>query len=148
MALKIIRLTQKDIEIARKTFIQFLNDGDTVSDDKHLLRLLGKKSFYGIVALQGDIIVGRLTAFEFEMYHDNTREVYLYEVDVEPAFQQQGIATQLIEFTKRICQKRGVTYMFVGTEADNLPAQRLYAKTGSHFQGNLPHYEYIFDENA
>ncbi len=146
MALKIKRLTPKDIELARKMFLQFLNEGDSVSDDKHLLRLLGKKSFYGIVALQEDIIVGRLTAFEFEMYHNNTREVYLYEVDVDTAFQQQGIGTQLVEFAKRICKKRGVDYMFVGTEADNLPAQRLYVKTGGVLEGHLPHYEYLFEK--
>jgi aminoglycoside 3-N-acetyltransferase I len=108
--------------------------------------LLGKKSFYGIVALEGDTIVGRLTAYEFEKYNDNTREVYLYEIDVEEPFQNQGIGSKLIEFTKKICRKRGVSYMFVGTENDNLPAQKLYTKTGGIFEGNLPHYEYIFDE--
>jgi ribosomal protein S18 acetylase RimI-like enzyme len=143
MSVKIKRLTKKDLAIAKESFIKFLNEGATVSDDKHLLNLLGKKSFYGIIALQGDIIVGRLTAFEFEMYRDNTREVYLYEIDVDEAYQNQGIGSQLIEFTKKICKKRGVDYMFVGTEADNLPAQKLYAKTGGILEGHLPHYEYI-----
>lgn len=146
MSLKIKRLTKKDLDIARSMFIQFLSEGQTVSDDKHLLNLLGNKRFYGLVALQGATIVGRLTAYEFDMYHDNTREVYLYEVDVEEAYQNQGIGSQLIEFTKKICEKRGVDYMFVGTEADNVPAQKLYAKTGGTLEGHLPHYEYSFDK--
>jgi ribosomal protein S18 acetylase RimI-like enzyme len=146
MPLKIKRLTKKDLKIARNMFIQFINEGDTVSDDKHLLNLLGKKSFYGVVALEGDTIVGRLVAYEFEMYHDNTREVYLYEIDVEEAYQNQGIGSKLIEFTKKICEKRGVDYMFVGTDADNLPAQKLYVKTGGLLEGHLPHYEYVFDK--
>jgi ribosomal protein S18 acetylase RimI-like enzyme len=130
MSLEIKRLTKKDFALAKDMFTQFLNADETVSDDKHLLRLLGKKSFYGIVALQENKIVGRLTAYEFEKYHDNSREVYLYEVDVDEAFQNQGIGSKLVEFAKKICKKRGVDYMFVGTEADNLPAQRLYDKTG------------------
>jgi ribosomal protein S18 acetylase RimI-like enzyme len=72
--------------------------------------------------------------------------VYLYEIDVDEAFQNQGIGSQLIEFAKKICQKRGVDYMFVGTETDNFAAQRLYAKTGGILEGHLPHYEYSFDE--
>jgi ribosomal protein S18 acetylase RimI-like enzyme len=146
MKVKIKRLTKKDLGIARAMFTQFLNEGETVSDDTHLLNLLGKKSFYGVVALQGNTIIGRLTAFEFEMYHDNVREVYLYEVDVDEVYQNQGIGSRLIEFTKKICEKRGVDYMFVGTEADNLPAQRLYEKTGGILEGHLPHYEYVFDK--
>jgi aminoglycoside 3-N-acetyltransferase I len=138
------RLRKKDLEIARKMFTQFLNEGEIVSDDQHLLRLLGKKSFYAVVALLGDTIVGRLIAFELEMYHDNAKEVYLYEIDVEPAYQNQGIGSQLVAFTKRICEQRGVAYMFVGTAADNLPAQKLYAKTGGILEGHLPHYEYTF----
>lgn len=148
MSLTIKRLTNKDIELARNTFTKFLNDGETVSDDKHLRGLLAKKSFYGVVALKNNEIVGRLTAFEFEMYHDNTREVYLYEVDVDEAYHNQGIGSKLIEFTKKICEKRGVDYMFVGTEADNMPAQRLYAKTGGILEGHLPHYEYIFEKKS
>ncbi len=99
-----------------------------------------------MVALQKDIIIGRLTAFEFEKYHDNTREVYLFEIDVEEAYQNQGIGSKLIEFTKKICKKRGVNCMFVGTETDNFPAKRLYEKTGGIFKGNLPHFEFSFEK--
>jgi aminoglycoside 3-N-acetyltransferase I len=99
-----------------------------------------------LVALQDDVIVGRLTAFEFDMYTDNAREVYLYEIDVDERYQNQGIGTQLIAFVKQICQKRGVQYMFVGTDADNLPAQKLYIKTGGILEGYLPHYEYVFSK--
>ncbi len=144
--IKIKRLTKKDLDIAKDMFTQFLNEGKTVSDDKHLLNLLGKKSFYCVVALQEDIILGRLLAFEFEMYHNNSREVYLYEIDVNDAYQNQGIGSKLIEFTKKICEKRDVDYMFVGAEADNFPAQRLYAKTGGILEVFLPHYEYIFEK--
>jgi ribosomal protein S18 acetylase RimI-like enzyme len=146
MFLKIKRLTKKNLDMARTMFAQFINEGQTVSDDKHLLNLLGKKSFYGLVALQNDTIVGRLIAYEFDMYCDNSREVYLYEIDVEEAYQNQGIGSQLIEFAKKICEKRGVDYMFVGTEADNLPAQKLYTKTGGTLEGHLPHYEYNFNK--
>jgi aminoglycoside 3-N-acetyltransferase I len=145
MSIKIKLLTKNDLDIARATFKHFLNEDETVSDDKHLLRLLKKKSFYCIVAFKEKAIVGRLTAYEFEKYNDNTREVYLYEIDVDEAFQNQGIGSKLIEFTKKICKKRGVSYMFVGTEEDNFRAQKLYTKTGGLFEGNLPHYEYIFD---
>jgi aminoglycoside 3-N-acetyltransferase I len=144
--MKIKRLTKKDLDLARDMFTKFLNEGETVSDDRHLLNLLGKKSFYGLVALHEGVIVGRLTAYEFDKYHDNSREVYLYEVDVDEAYQNQGIGSQLIEVTKKICEKRGVDYMFVGTESDNLPAQRLYTKTGGILEGHLPHYEYAFDK--
>ena len=68
----------------------------------------------------------------------------MYEIDVLESFKNQGIGTRLLNFTKQICVTRGVKFMFVGTEEDNVPAQKLYLKTGGKSESNMPHFEYSF----
>lgn len=140
----VYRLSEKDLDLAKEGVSLFLEEGETVSSDEVLRKLLQREDFYFVVATLERKLIGRLIAYEFEFYKDNTREVYLYEVDVLEEFQNKEIGTKLIEFTKQICSEREVSCMFVGTEAENIPAQKLYAKTGGTFEGNLPHYIYEF----
>lgn len=142
MRVLIKRLSKRDLEMAKSAASLFLDKGETVTNDVRLAKLLANDSFYLIVAIQERQIVGRLVAYEFELVKDNTKEVYLYEIDVFEEFKKQGIGTQLVEFAKRICKQRKVSHMFVGTEASNIPAQKLYLKTGAKPEGNLPHFTY------
>lgn len=144
MNFEIRRLNKNDIELARQAVLLFIDTDEVVSGDNQLSKLLLRDDFYFIAAIKNGEVLGRLIAYEFELFKNNTREVYLYEIDVLEPFKKIGIATRLVNFTKQICQKRGVSYMFVGTDEDNIPAQKLYLKTGGKLEGNLPHFEYEF----
>jgi aminoglycoside 3-N-acetyltransferase I len=148
MPYKIKRLAVAELEPAKQLFILLQADdgvlSPTLASDEYLINLLSKKSFYCIAAFDGVKVIGGLTAYEFPMVKAETAEVYLYEIVVDKAYRKQTLATKIIEFTKQLCISRGVSYMLVGTEPDNIAAQKLYLKTGGQPEGNLPHYAYEF----
>ncbi len=148
MPYKIKRLAVAELEPAKQLFILLQADDGvlcpTLASNEYLTKLLAKNSFYCIAAFDGEKIIGGLTAYEFPMVKAETTEVYLYEIVVDKAYRKQNLATEIIEFAKQLCISRGVSYMFVGTEPDNIAAQKLYLKTGGRLEGNLPHYEYEF----
>ena len=61
---------------------------------------------------------------------DASAEIYMIAVD--PAYQQQGIATELIEFALDEMRRRGITLATVGTGGDpgHEPARQAYEKLG------------------
>jgi ribosomal protein S18 acetylase RimI-like enzyme len=57
-------------------------------------------------------------------------QLFLYEIDVAPAFQRRGIAKALVGALAAIARKAGCNEMFVFTNRSNDAAMRLYATTG------------------
>ncbi|MES2389197.1 MAG: GNAT family N-acetyltransferase [Bacteroidota bacterium] len=96
----------------------------------YMENLLQKDDFHIIVAYSGEQIIGGVTGYEMEMYMQETRELFLYEIGVHEGFRQRGIAKTLIGMLKDICMKRGVSAMYVGTWEGNEAAERLYAGSG------------------
>jgi aminoglycoside 3-N-acetyltransferase I len=98
--------------------------------EKYLSKILHKKSFHTYVALVNDKVVGGLTAYEMDMFDTEETEMFLFEIGVNKAVRQQGIATALIEALKQTCLKKHITTIFVATSIDNEIAKQLYANTG------------------
>jgi len=122
-----------------KALILWFQEDDLVPQpiapsDYYLRNLLSREDFHILVALDGDKVIGGLTAFELPMYKEEVNEIFLYEIGVDENYRQQNIATQLIEHLKKIAAKKGIPEMYVGTEMNNLPAQKLYHKTGGKFE--------------
>jgi len=69
-----------------------------------------------------------------EIFHpDEPRpEMFLNELGVEPAFQRRGIATALIKELLQLCEFRGCSEMWLGTEETNTAALRTYEATGGN----------------
>lgn len=64
------------------------------------------------------------------------RQMLLYEIGVDPAYQRQGIATALIRALEQICRDGGFGEMFVFTNRSNTAAMRLYASTGGQTEAD------------
>lgn len=108
---------------------------------EYLIRLLENPAYHIFVALQDDQLVGGLTAYELEMFTREEREMFLYEIGVEEAYQERGVGTALIEALKDTCAKNGISIIFVGTTISNEAARSLYQKTGGLEEIN-PWYTY------
>ena len=64
------------------------------------------------------------------------RQMFLYEIGVDPAYQRRGIATALIRALEQICRDEGFGEMFVFTNRSNTAAMRLYASTGGQTESD------------
>jgi len=133
MHFKINKLQSSDVTLAQQLIALWQRD-DGIFDGKlpgnaYLSQLLSADSFHAYVALDGDTVVGGLTAYELPMFGKEVRELFLYEIGVTESHWRQGIARALIEALQQTYLERGVGVIFVGTEMDNDAAKQLYANT-------------------
>jgi aminoglycoside 3-N-acetyltransferase I len=133
--------------ILAKELFHFFQVDDGITDpftpsDKYLTALLQKDDFHVIVAMAGHTLIGGLTAYELEMYKEEIKEMFLYEIAVEPEQRQKGVASALIEYLKNIGIAKGIKEMYVGTSTDNLAAMKLYRSTGGEADTNIAWFVY------
>ena len=74
--------------------------------------------------------VGQLLGYFLPCWDRADFMLFLYSIDVDEAYQRQGIATRLITLFREIGQAAGCWEGFVFTNADNAPAMALYEKMG------------------
>lgn len=128
------KLGPEEIEIAKALFILFQTNAGAsiphVPTDEYLKDRLAQGNFHVIVAVKDNFLVGGLTAFELPMYKSDAREMFLFEIDVAPAFRRQGIAKQLVTHLSTLCREKGIAEMFVLTSRTNIAAIKLYESVG------------------
>jgi aminoglycoside 3-N-acetyltransferase I len=100
--------------------------------DPYLARLLGKPTVLTLVALDGDVVVGGLVAYELEKLEQARSEIYIYDLAVAEAHRRRGVATGLIRALGKIAKQRGAGVMFVQADRTDPPAIRLYESLGTH----------------
>jgi ribosomal protein S18 acetylase RimI-like enzyme len=83
-----------------------------------------------LVAFDGDAPVGFVLAHELPRRHGDPSNLFVYEVDVVPSRQRQGIATALMRELERRAAARGIREAFLYTEPDNAPANAFYRSLG------------------
>lgn len=111
---------------------------DRVADDvfdgpivpERLAAYLGDATNLMLLAQAGDLVVGQVAAV-IHRHPDEPTELYIDNLGVAPAFHRQGIARRLVEAMFDLGRELGCQVSWVGTEADNTPARRLYEALGS-----------------
>jgi aminoglycoside 3-N-acetyltransferase I len=100
--------------------------------DAYLRELLADPTFTALAAVEDDVVVGGLAAYEFRKFEQERSEIYLYDLAVAAPHRRQGIATALIARLKEIAAKRGAYVIFVqaDTAPIDIPAIELYSKIG------------------
>ena len=145
---EINKLNPNELALAKELILMFGFDDEskdpTLPTDKYVSQMLERADFHVIVALENNQLIGGLTAYEMKMFKRQTTEIFLYEIGVDEAHQQKGVATALIEYLKEICSSKGIVEMFVGTEKANIPAQKLYATTGGIADEESVWFNYLF----
>lgn len=95
-----------------------------------LLNFLLDESNYLLFAYEGKEVAGMLTAHELAKLDPRKLEIMLYEIEVKEKFRKRGIGKILIEALLKLAKKRGAYEVWVLTEQNNFPANKLYASIG------------------
>jgi len=120
--------------------------GGAVPSDAYLETLLAKAHFIALVATEGDDVVGGLAAYELDKFERERREIYIYDLAVAAAHRRRGIATALIEETRRIGAARQAHVVFVQADRGDEPAIALYTKLGR--REDIHHFDIAIDGPA
>lgn len=86
-----------------------------VADPRHLM----------LLAVEGDTVVGMLSAVEY-LHPDKAPQMWINELGVTPARRQRGIGRALLGRVLAMAKDRGCVGAWLGTETDNVAAQRCY----------------------
>ena len=78
-----------------------------------------------VVALSRDMVVGMGSAVVLQ-HPDKNPQLFVNEVGVDPAWQRQGIARQIMAELFAIGKEQDCDEAWLGTELDNGPARALY----------------------
>jgi aminoglycoside 3-N-acetyltransferase I len=114
-----------------------------VPSDDYLSRLLDKPHFIAVVAMNGDELIGGLTAYQLDKFEQDRREIYIYDLAVAEPHRRRGVATGLIDELRRIASQRDVYVIFVQADLEDGPAIALYESLGArttahHFDIAVP----------
>jgi len=96
----------------------------------YLEQLLASDTFVALVALDGDVVVGGIAAYELRKFERERSEIYIYDLAVAVSHRRCGIATALIERLQGIAAERGAWVVFVQADLGDDPAIALYSKLG------------------
>lgn len=105
--------------------------GAASPSDAYLERLLARDSFIALIALDGEQIVGGITAYDLPKPEQERSEIYLYDLAVAQSHRRQGIASALIAALQDIAAARGAWVVFVQADRGDEPAIALYTKFGT-----------------
>lgn len=91
--------------------------------------------FYGdvefcLVAVKDEQIVGFVLGTTITKTHSAWKYGHLVWLGVDPAFQRKGVAEKLFRRFKDVMLKHDVRMLVVDTDAENLPALRLFRRLG------------------
>ena len=132
------QLTLDDLEVLKKllkvfgeAFNEIATYQNAVPSDAYLKNLLSKKHFIAVVAMNGDVVVGGLAAYELEKFEQERSEIYIYDLAVDEKYRRQGTATKLINTLQRIARERKAYVIFVQADPGDDPAIKLYESLGT-----------------
>ncbi len=83
-----------------------------------------------VVALDGEVIVGFVSAVHYVHPDKPQPELWINEVGVAPGRQGQGIGKAMLREMLTLGKELGCSVAWVLTDRDNAPAMRLYAGAG------------------
>lgn len=79
-----------------------------------------------LLAVEGTVVIGMVSAVEY-FHPDKPAQMWINELSVTPAHQNQGIGRALIREILSIAREKGCVAAWVGTENSNVAANRCYA---------------------
>jgi aminoglycoside 3-N-acetyltransferase I len=136
--IKIHRLSGTDIAMMRGLNIMFgaaFEDASAYErappTDAYFARILDRPDMIVLAALDGGQVVGGLVAHELPKLEEARSEIYIYDLAIDAQHRRCGIATALIEETKRIGAASGAWVVFVQADYGDDPAIALYTKLGT-----------------
>lgn len=127
--IEVERVAVVDADLAQA--LNGLFDEGMVWNEEHGRAFLANPDALLIVARWDGTPCGFLTAYRLPRFDALNSEVNLYEIGTHEDFRQRGVATVMIAELKRWAEEVGAVNIWVLTEIDNEPAQKLYVATGA-----------------
>jgi ribosomal protein S18 acetylase RimI-like enzyme len=102
---------------------------DQPIDDRWAAEFLADPRHHLAVAVDGGQVVGFASGVHY-VHPDKPPELWVNEVGIAPAYQNQGIGRRLLAALLGRGRQVGCTEAWVSTERSNAAARRLYAAAG------------------
>ena len=124
-------LEEKDLEL----MLNFKDDENTKYDLENLTKFINENNTYGFIAKENNIVAGFATGYL--LVHPDGRKVFYFDsIDVMPEFQNKGIGTKLMNYSREYAKKLGCYEMFLLTNKSNISACKCYEKAGGISESN------------
>ncbi|TFD46970.1 GNAT family N-acetyltransferase [Cryobacterium frigoriphilum] len=127
------RLGAGDLSLARITLnvMAKVFETDAVDDrDAHLVDLLRSPQFWAFTATIDGRVVGGLTGYTLPMARTAARELFIYDLAVDAAYQRRGVATRLMSAARQSAQVEGIDEIFLVAETADSHALAFYRAIG------------------
>ncbi len=107
--------------------------GSAPPDDAYAEALLARGDTVLLLAIAEGTPVGALAGYVLPKYEQARSELYIYNLAVVKAWRRRGVATALIEETRRIAREAGAWTVFVQADTipEDEPARALYRSLAS-----------------
>ena len=127
------RLRAGDRDVARRTFAMMADVFDepaTPLGEAYLDALLASDACWVLAALEGDAVVGGLTAHVLPMTRAESAELFVYDLAVRTDRQRQGIGRRLMHALRDAAGAAGIGDVFVPADVDDAHALDFYRAIG------------------
>ena len=130
--------THTDLAVCAMISIKCIVDGspDGLATSAAMKSFLENPLNYLLIAVDGEMVVGYLFAYELQRPDRDQTMMFLYDITVADKYRKRGIGTALVEQLKFICNTKSTMKMFVPTNRSNVSAVGLYQKTGAVLSGD------------
>lgn len=98
---------------------------DNAVDPRWTREFLDDPRHHMIVALDGDLVVGMVSAIHY-VHPDKPPAMWINELSVDDAYRDQGIGRRLVRSMVEHARVLECTEAWVATEVGNAPARRVY----------------------
>ena len=127
------RLCAADVLLAQETFrlmVDVFDEGGGKLTSGYVSALLGRADFWAMAALQDVVPIGGITAHVLPMTRSETRELFIYDLAVQPEHQRRGVGRLLVETLRREAAAAGVPLAFVPADVEDEHAVAFYESLG------------------
>jgi aminoglycoside 3-N-acetyltransferase I len=132
-SMRSMRLKAADRDLARALFslmAEVFEEACEPLSDGYLDRLLAREGFWALAALDGEQIIGGLTAHVLPMTSAETSELFIYDVAVRRDRQRSGVGRRLIADLRDQAAAAGIAVLFVPADNDDTHALDFYRALG------------------
>jgi aminoglycoside 3-N-acetyltransferase I len=128
------RLDARDVALAKRLFVLmaevFGEDAEEMSD-VHVAALLGDARFWAVAALEGDEVIGGVTAHTLPMTRKAASALFVYDIAVRPDRQRRGVGRELLRVLQADAASLGIGEQFVIADNEDEHALDFYRALGA-----------------
>jgi aminoglycoside 3-N-acetyltransferase I len=128
-----IRLKAGDREMARGLFglmAEIFEEDRGALSDAYIDGLLAREDFWAIAALDGEQIVGGITAHTLPMTRTESSEVFIYDIAIRGNYRRKGVGRQLVAELRAGAAAMGIGDAFVAADNADVEALDFYRALG------------------